>query len=325
MNKNILITLGHGVVIPTLSRQTGAPSHATETRWLIVQNDDSGSHLVGCLDVQGDVFRTAVRENVRLQERSLVNARTLKPDDPLVHALDAAAEPDFNMSVASMASDYRSVSLTDALNGISAWPSENGDTVLAHSPSETLGSGCRTAQSPEERLGAVRITVRMAPACGMLVPASDPITPPFRHVGLLWPNGDFALNAADYITSFASSAGVIFAAAYPDELAMRFMRRNNLAWGRVWLPEEPSEAMKHSAARIAEVFTKRGYVPLTPELIKKRMGKKPGSEALTLKHGAAPAPVIWKNGLDESGKPFNVNDPALAKLFAPLLNPVVAE
>ena len=296
MNKNILLTINNGIVIPTLSRQTGTPCHATETRWLIVQNDDNGTHLVGCLDVQGDVFRTAVRENVRLQERSLVNARTLKPDDTLVRALDAAAEPDFNMSVASMASDYRSVSLTDALNGISAWPSENGD-----------------------------ITVRMAPACGMLVPACDPITPPFRHVGLLWPNGDFALNAADYVTSFASSAGVIFAAAYPDELAMRFMRRNNLAWGRVWLPEEPSEAMKHSAARIAEVFTKRGYVPLTPELIKKRMGKKPGSEALTLKHGAAPATVIWKNGLDESGKPFNPNDPALAKLFAPLLNPVVAE
>jgi len=295
MSKNILLTINNGIVIPTLSIRTGNPCRVTETRWLIVQIIDGGVQLVGCLDRHGRVFRTAVRENVRLQERTLVNARELRPDDALVRALNATAEPGFDMSAASMASDYRSVRLTDALNSISGWPSENGD-----------------------------ITACMSTVCGMLVPACDPITPPFRHVGVLWKNGDFARNASSGVISFANSAGVVFAAAYPDELAMRFMRRNNLAW-RDWLPEAPSEAMKRSAARMSEAFPKRGHVLLTPALIAKYTGKRPESEALSLKRGMPFEPVFWKNGLDRSGKPFNVNDPALATLFAPLLDSVTAE
>lgn len=295
MSKNILLTINNGIVIPTLSTRTGAPCRVTETRWLLVQIIGGGVQLAGCLDRHGRVFRTAVRDNVRLQERTLVNARDLAPNDAIVRALEAAAEPNFDMSVASMASDYRSVRLTDALNSFSAWPSDNGD-----------------------------ITARMGTTCGMLVPACDPITPPFRHVGLLWSNGDFARNASSGVISFANSAGVVFAAAYPDELAMRFMRRNNLAW-RDWLPEAPSEAMKRSAARMAEAFPKRGHVLLTPALITKYSGKRPESEALSLKRGMPLKPVFWKNGMDRAGKPFNRNDPALVTLFAPLLDPVTAE
>lgn len=289
MTKTTLVTLNNGIVIPTLSTRTGNPCRATETRWLIVQIIDADVQLVGCLDQHGRVFRTAVRENIRLQERTLVNARELKPDDAIVRALNATAEPGFDTSTASKASDYRSVRLTDALNSISAWPSENGD-----------------------------ITASMGTVCGMLVPACDPITPPFRHAGVLWKNGDFARNASSGVISFANSAGVVFAAAYPDELAMRFMRRNNLAW-RDWLPEAPSESMKRSAARMAEAFPKRGHVLLTPALITKYTGKRPESEALSLKRGMPLKPVFWKNGLDRSGKAFNMKDPALATLFAPLL------
>jgi len=295
MTKTTLVTLNNGIVIPTLSTRTGNPCRATETRWLIVQIIDADVQLVGCLDRHGRVFRTAVRENVRLQERTLVNARELKTDDAIVRALNATAEPGFDTSTASKASDYRSVRLTDALNSFSAWPSDNGD-----------------------------ITACMSTVCGMLVPACDPITPPFRHVGVLWKNGDFARNASSGVISFANSAGVVFAAAYPDELAMRFMRRNNLAW-RDWLPEAPSEAMKRSAARMAEAFPKRGHALLTPTLITKYAGKRPESEALSLKRGMPMTTVFWKNGLDRSGKAFNMKDPALATLFAPLLEPVTAE
>jgi len=295
MTKNILLTINNGIVIPTLSARTGNPCRVTETRWLIVQIIDGGVQLAGCLDRHGRVFRTAVRENVRLQERTLVNARELGANDAIVRALNATAEPGFDMSAASMASDYRSVRLTDAMNSIGAWPSENGD-----------------------------ITARMGIVCGMLVPACDPITPPFRHVGLLWKNGDFARNASDYIISFAGSAGVAFAAAYPDELARRFVRRNDAMWAG-WLPEAPGESMKRSAVRMAEAFPKRGHVLLTPALIAKHMGKRPESEALSLKRGMPFKPVFWKNGLDRSGKPFNTNDPPLVTIFAPLLDPVTAE
>lgn len=289
MTKTTLLTINNGIVIPTLSTRTGNPCRATETRWLIVQIIDADVQLVGCLDQHGRVFRTAVRENIRLQERTLVNARELGPDDAIVRALATTAESNFDMSAASMSSDYRSVRLTDALNSISAWPSDNGD-----------------------------ITACMGTICGMLVPACDPITPPFRHAGVLWKNGDFARNASSGVISFANSAGVVFAAAYPDELAMRFMRRNNLAW-RDWLPEAPSESMKRSAARMAEAFPKRGHVLLTPALITKYTGKRPESEALSLKRGMPLKPVFWKNGLDRSRKAFNMKDPALATLFAPLL------
>lgn len=288
----LLLTLNNGIVIPTLSIRTGNPCRATETRWLIVQIIDGRVQLVGCLDRHGCVFRTAVRDNVRLQERTLVNARELKADDTILRALNATAEPGFNMSIASESSDYRSVRLADAMNSISAWPSENGD-----------------------------ITACMSTVCGMLVPACDPLTPPFRHVGVLWKNGDFARNSSSGVISFAGSSGVIFAAAYPDELGTRFMHRNNLAW-RDWLPEAPSESMKRSAARMAEAFPKRGHALLTPAFIAKYMGKRPESEALSQKRGMPHKPVFWKNGMTRSGKAFNVNDPALATLFAPLLESV---
>ncbi len=289
MTKTTLVTLNNGIVLPTLSTRTGNPCRATETRWLIVQIIGDSVQLAGCLDRHGRVFRTAVRENVRLQERTLVNARELKPDDAVVRALKATAEPGFDMSTASKASDYRSVRLTDAMNSFSAWPSENGD-----------------------------ITACMGTVCGMLVPACDPITPPFRHVGVLWKNGDFARNASSGVISFANSAGVVFAAAYPDELTTRFVCRNDAMWAD-WLPEAPSESMKRSAARMAEAFPKRGHALLTPTFIAKYMGKRPESEAPSLKRGMPLKPVFWKNGLDRSGKAFNMEDPALATLFAPLL------
>ena len=290
MSKNILVTLNTGIVIPVLSHRTGAPCRALETRWLVVEAHGSDVRLIACRDWWGQVFHTAVRHNVRLQERIIVNARELDPKDVIESLLLDISEPNFDFGPAVTAFDYRSVRVTDAMGGISAWPSDNGD-----------------------------ITARMGNACGMLVPACDPLAPPFRNIGVLWENGDFARNASSGIISFAGSAGVVFAAAYPDELATRFVRRNDAVWTD-WLPEAPSESMKRSAARMAEAFPKRGYVSLTPALIAKHIGKNPEKEAMMFKRGATSAPVLWKNGLDRSGKPFNANDPSLATLFAPLVD-----
>jgi len=294
MSKKTLITLNSGISIPVLSHRTGALYRALETRWLVVETQGSDVQLIACRDWFGQVFHTAVRHNVRLQERLIVNARELEPKDIVEALLLDIAEPRFDFGPAATAFDYRSVRVTDAMNGISAWPSKNGD-----------------------------ITARMGTSCGMLVPACDPLTPPFRNIGVLWEKGDFARNASSGIISFAGSAGVVFAAAYPDELATRFVRRNDAVWTD-WLPDAPSESMKCSAARMAEAFPKRGYVSLTPALIAKHIGKNPEKEAMMFKRGVSLKPVFWKNGLDCSGKPFNANDPALATLFAPIVESELA-
>lgn len=56
-SRRILLTLSHGVVVPALSRRTGAPCRAVQTRWLVVNIADQ-VRLVGCRDRKGRVFRT---------------------------------------------------------------------------------------------------------------------------------------------------------------------------------------------------------------------------------------------------------------------------
>jgi hypothetical protein len=294
MNKKTLITLNKDIAIPVLSRRTGAPCRVVETHSLVVDANGADVRLIACRDGLGQVFHTAVCHNVRLQERTIVNAREIEPKDIIEGLLLDIVDPRFDFGMGATGFDYRSVRVTDAMHGISAWPSKNGD-----------------------------ITAQMGTSCGMLVPACDPLTPPFRNIGVLWDNGDFARNASSGVISFAGSAGVVFAAAYPDELAMRFIRRNDAMWAD-WLPEAPSEAMKRSAASMAEAFPKRGYVSLTPALIAKHIGKNPEKEAMMFKRGVSLKPVFWKNGLDRSGKPFNGSDPALATLFAPIVESELA-
>ncbi|GAB6124826.1 hypothetical protein [Humidesulfovibrio idahonensis] len=64
--RRILLTLSHGVVVPALSRHTGAPCRAVQTRWLVVEMNKT-LRLMGCLDRKGRVFRTSVRDSVPLQ------------------------------------------------------------------------------------------------------------------------------------------------------------------------------------------------------------------------------------------------------------------
>ena len=61
--RRTLLTLSHGIVVPALSRRTGAPCRAVQTRWLVVDIADQ-VRLVGCRDRKGRVFRTAVRDSV---------------------------------------------------------------------------------------------------------------------------------------------------------------------------------------------------------------------------------------------------------------------
>lgn len=292
--RQVLLTLSHGIVVPALSRRTGAPCRAVQTRWLIVEFDGP-VRLVGCRDRNGRVFRTAVRDKLRLQTRSIANARELTQGDAIVRALDEGAAANFDMAATGALFDYRSLRLPDGMDNYGAWPTSNGDIVA-----------------------------RLATMHGMLVPSVDPIKPPFRAVGLLWENGDFARNSSSAILSFASSAGVILAAAYPDALAARFVGRNDAGWAD-WMPEAPGENAHRSAARMEALFPKRTHVELTPEHVLRFIDKNLGSEALSLKPGPALDTVIWKNGMSRSGKRVNANNLFLRPFFERFMDPVPAE
>jgi len=201
--RRILLTLSHGILVPALSRRTGAPCRAVQTRWLVVDIDDQ-VRLVGCLDRKGRVFRTAVRDSVRLQTRSIANSRALTAGDAIVRALDEAATPNFDMEASGTLFDFKTLRLVDGMDNYSAWPLTNGDVVA-----------------------------RLSSTHGMLVPSEGPLKPPFRAVGLLWENGDFGRNSSSAILSFVNSGGVILAAAYPDALAERFVLPERRGLGRL--------------------------------------------------------------------------------------------
>ncbi len=74
----------------------------------------------------------------------------------------------------------------------------------------------------------------------MLIPASDPLIPPHRQIGHLWPNGDFARPSGSEVVSYVKGPGVFFAAKYPLELAVRIIVRNVNVWGDSWVPGEIS-------------------------------------------------------------------------------------
>ncbi len=289
-----LLTLSHGVVVPALSRHTGAPCRAVQTRWLVVEMNDT-LRLVGCRDRKGRVFRTAVRDNVRLQTRTIATARELADDDALLRTLDVAAEANFDMAAAGALFDYRSLRLADGMDNYSAWPTAGGDVVA-----------------------------RLSSTHGMLVPSVDPLKPPFRAVGLLWENGDFARNSSSAILSFVNAAGVILAAVYPDALAERFVDRNTAAWTD-WMPAAPDEKAKRSAMRMEAAFPKRQHVALTPELVLRFLDKNPGSEVLSLKTGPALDTVIWKNGVSRSGKRVSADHLFLRPFFEHWMHPTPAE
>jgi len=292
--RRILLTLSHGIVVPALSRHTGAPCRAVQTRWLVVEMNDT-LRLVGCRDRKGRVFRTAVRDNLRLQTRSVANARELPAGDALVRALDEAATPNFDMEASGTLFDFRTLRLVDGMDNYSAWPTAGGDVVA-----------------------------RLSSTHGMLVPSEDPLKPPFRPVGLLWENGDFARNSSSAILSFVNSVGVILAAAYPDALATRFVDRNTAAWSD-WMPAAPDEKAKRSAARMEATFPKRQHVALTPELVLRFIGKHPGSEALSLKPGPTVHIVIWKNAVTRSGKRVSADHMFLRPFFEHWMDPAPAE
>ena len=296
MSKISIITLSQGIVLPVLSRRTGAPCRTVATGEIITRTTDEGVQLVGCRDRRGRVFRTVVRDGVRVQARLLKHGRELGTGDGLLLELAKLPEANFDMSADGSPFTFVSLGIADAVSMFGGWPSEDG-----------------------------AITVQMRPVAGMLIPTADPVAGPFREMGLLWPNGDFARSGNDIVISFGGSHGVIFAASYPAALADKVIDRNTAAWGDEWEPCKVRESDRRFAERVAATFGVRKHSPLDTALVKRVLAKKvPDSATPPTIFGDGRKPVTWRNGFKRDGTPMNIDDGTLCTLFAPILEAELA-
>jgi hypothetical protein len=286
----ILATLSRSIVLPGLSRRTGEPCRVVSTRQLILACDHAETiSLVGCLDPRGEVFRVAVRDIIAVQKCLIAHAENL----PWMVGSSRPWRPWLQpRSVTTRRNTYTYCSLgaQDSVELIGAWPSQNGD-----------------------------ITAQMLPVCGLLIPVADPLIPPFRQVGHLWPHGDFAKPSGSEVVSFVRAPGVMFAARYPLELAARVIVRNVSMWGESWAPGEISAEAKKTAADITRQFRPRRHTPLTHDILRSALERPPLEDAGDLRHDYAPtsptARMIWHNGRTRSGVCLSADNWAVDKLF----------
>jgi hypothetical protein len=286
-----LTTLAQAISLPCLSRRTGKPCRSEISRQLLLDQTGDGIHLVGCLDPQGRVHRTAVRDVLSVQRRLVVHAEALGGAGHVCRELDALPSAPYALDATGSPYTFVSLGSRDAVELIGAWPSVNGD-----------------------------ITAMLRPICGMLISAADSVVPPFRQIGHLWPNGDFARPSGSLVLSFARRPGVLFAARYPLELAAKVIVRNRTAWGERWEPDAPTEGNQNSAVLMAGQYKPRPHVPLTAELLREAATSPPIEDLETWWHDCsiwhAAGWPRWKNGRNRSGVLVSNDDPGLRHLFA---------
>ncbi len=287
----ILATLSRSIVLPGLSRRTGEPCRVVSTRQLILACDHAETiSLVGCLDPRGEVFRVAVRDIIAVQKCLIAHAEELPKDGRIIQTLEALAPASFRYDAGATPYAYCSLGTQYSVELIGAWPSQNGD-----------------------------ITAQMLPVCGLLIPVADPLIPPFRQIGHLWPHGDFARPSGSEVVSFIRTPGVFFAAKYPLELAARIIVRNVQTWGETWAPGEISAEAKKTAADITRQFKPRRHTPLTHDMLRSALERSPLEDAGDLRHDYAPtsraARMIWHNGRTRSGVCLSADNWAVNKLF----------
>ena len=287
----ILATLSRSIVLPGLSRRTGEPCRVVSTRQLILACDHAETiSLVGCLDPRGEVFRVAVRDIIAVQKCLIAHAEELPKDGRIIQTLEALAPASFRYDAGATPYAYCSLGTQYSVELIGAWPSQNGD-----------------------------ITAQMLPVCGLLIPVADPLIPPFRQIGHLWPHGDFARPSGSEVVSFIRTPGVFFAAKYPLELAARIIVRNVQTWGETWAPGEISAEAKKTAADITRQFRPRRHTPLTHDILRSALERPPLEDAGDLRHDYAPtsrtARMIWHNGRTRLGICLSADNWAVDKLF----------
>ena len=285
-----LATLAQAIVLPCLSRRTGRPCRSVITRQLLLTEAAGCLHLAGCLDSQGRVHQTAVRDVLSVQRRLVIHAEDLGGAGRVWRELEALPPAAFALDATGSPYQFVSLGSRDAVELIGAWPSASGD-----------------------------ITAMLRPICGMLISAADSVVPPFRQIGHLWPHGDFARPSGSLVLSFARRPGVLFAAKYPLELAAKVIVRNRCAWGEAWEPEAPTEENRRSAMLMAQQFKPRPQVPLTAELLREAAQSKPVEDLGDWWHDCSIWHAVgwprWRNGRNRSGILVSNDDPGLRHLF----------
>lgn len=275
-----LVTLKKPVVLPGLSRRTGKPCRTVTTRQIVVRRGGHVLTVEGCLDLRGAPHRTALRLIMKVQRGLVQHAEYLPPSHEIASSL-ASLPIGIDTSLADVPSVYYSLASFDAVELIGGWADTQGN-----------------------------VTVQMRPVCGFLAPRVDPVVAPWRQLGHLWPNGQFARPGGSEIVSFVRNAGVILAGLLPAAVVRETEERFTRAWGTGWRPERISESSLRFASKIAEQYRQRKYVDFTPELLRKAAKNepvRPFGAAWDSRCQPHTPRQTWRNGYSKSGK-FVAND-----------------
>lgn len=275
-----LVTFKNPVMLPGLSRRTGKPCRAVNTRQLVVRSEGYQLAIEGCLDLRSAPHRTALRIVMKVQRGLVQHAEYLPPSHEIITSL-ASLPIGIDMSLVDVPSVYYSLATFDAVELIGGWSDLQGN-----------------------------VTVQMRPICGFLAPRVDPIVAPWRQLGHLWPNGQFARPGGSEIVSFVRNAGVVLAGFLPAALVHETEDRFTRSWGTGWRPERISESSLRFASKIAEQYRQRKYVDFTPELLReaaKNEPVRPFGAAWDSRCQPHQPRQTWRNGYSRSGK-FVAND-----------------
>ncbi|MDP2847204.1 MAG: hypothetical protein Q8O35_03300 [Humidesulfovibrio sp.] len=283
-----LVTLKKPVVLPGLSHRTGKPCRTVNTRQIVVRREGYQLAVEGCLDLRGAPHRTALRIIMRVQRGLVQHAESLSPSHEIVASL-ASLPIGIDMSMANVPSAYYSLASFDAVELIGGWADTQGN-----------------------------VTVQMRPVCGFLAPRVDPVIAPWRQLGHLWPNGQFARPGGSEIVSFVRNAGVILAGLLPAAVVCETEERFTCAWGTGWRPERISESALSFASKIADQYRQRKFVDFTPDLVReaaKNIPVRPFGAAWDSRCKPTAPRQTWRNGYSRAGKLVAAEDWTVAQFF----------
>lgn len=280
---NILATLAHGIELPTLSRRTGRPCRTVQTRELVLSDYD-GIKIVGILDRRSAVHLSAFREVRSVQRGLIACAREMSSSSPVLKMLSKLPCA-LDYSTEGSRFNYYSMSVGDLLDLQGGWADGQGNIV-----------------GQLQQVG------------GLLVPAGDPVIAPFRQVGHLWVNGQFAMASGTAIVSFVQGRGVVFAALVPKAISDQVVEHYTRGWGDAWTPGPIDEDTIIHARNIEAAcrIRPKAQDPLDAKLIKKALTKQDvdlSNWRLATTHRVKFAHQIWRNGVSRDGTQVSENSP----------------
>jgi len=279
----ILATLRHGIELPALSHRTGRPCRAVKTRELVL-DASKGFSIAGMLDRSGRAHLSALRNVISVQRGMIACARGIPFTSPILWVLRRLpCAVDYSTDGSRFA--YYSMGVEDdQLMTVGAWADTQGNIIA-----------------------------QMQQVCGLIVPAGDPVIAPFRVLGHLWSNGQFARSASDEIVSFVKGRGVVFVAQVPRSISDHVLEHFGRGWGESWMPGPIDQRSINHARDIERAcrIRHKAQDPFDAKLIKQASTRE--SVDLRAWHVTVPqlksAQHIWRNGVSRDGTRVDENTP----------------